>query len=88
VLRQALEVCTSQGFQVAEVNIENERDSGASRAAFGGSLAGPSDRFHPGTVTVTLVVYGKGSVAGLAVRLKEIDGVLSVSAEDVNSAAE
>jgi putative Mg2+ transporter-C (MgtC) family protein len=88
VLRKALEVCTSQGFRVAEVNIESERDAEVSRAAFEDSLAERSDRPRLGSVTVMLVVYGGGSVAELAARLKEISGVLSVSASDVNSTAE
>jgi putative Mg2+ transporter-C (MgtC) family protein len=88
VLRKVLEMCTSQGFRVAEVNIENERDAGASRSAFGDSLAGRSDRFHLGSVTMMLVVYGSGPVAELAARLKEVSGVLSVSAGDVSAAVE
>lgn len=88
VLRQVLEVCTSQGFRVAGVEIENERDAGAFRAASEDSVAGRGDRFRPGSVTVMFVVYGSRSVAELAARLKEISGVLSVSAGDVNVSGE
>jgi putative Mg2+ transporter-C (MgtC) family protein len=88
VLRRALQLCTAQGFQVAEVNIEDERDAEPSGAAFEDSLVDRDDGFHPRTVTVLLTVHGGGSVAELAARLKEIDGVLSVRAGDVNAAAE
>jgi hypothetical protein len=70
------------------VDIENERDTGAPRAAFEDSVAGPSDRLRLGIVTVMLVVYGSRPVTELAARLKEINGVLSVSAGDVNVSGE
>lgn len=38
-----------------------------------------------GTVSVTLAVQGGGSVSGLATRLSEIDGVLTVSSDDTNA---
>jgi putative Mg2+ transporter-C (MgtC) family protein len=38
-----------------------------------------------GTVSVTLAVQGGGSVSGLATRLSEIDGVLTVSTDDTNA---
>jgi putative Mg2+ transporter-C (MgtC) family protein len=58
VLRRALEVCTAQGFQVADVNIENEREVPPSRAVFDNSVVDRDEVVRPGTVTVMLVVYG------------------------------
>lgn len=96
VLRRVLQVCTAQGFGVAEINIEDERDAERSRAALAGHQAGEgdgdrrggADGLHAGTVTVLLTVHGGAPVPGLAAQLKELDGVLAVNAGDVNAAAE
>lgn len=93
VLRRVLQACTAQGFQVAEVNVEKERDDQAG-AVFEDSLLGDRNGFYRGTatrrdtVTVLLTVYGGRSVTELAARLKDIDGVLSVSAGDANASGE
>lgn len=88
VLRRVLQVCTAEGFQVAEVHIEDERDTEASRAVFEDSVVERHGGLHRGTVTVLLTVYGDQSVAELAARLKDIDGVLAVSAGDANAEGE
>jgi putative Mg2+ transporter-C (MgtC) family protein len=88
VLRRVLQACTAQGFQVAEVNVEEEREPEPARAGSGTLLAERGNGLRRGRVTVLLTVYRGGSVAELAARLTELDGVVSVNAGDVNSAAE
>lgn len=73
VLRRALQQCTERGFTVAGVTVERQEE-------------GDVDR--PGRVAVLLEVYGGGSIPELGAELEEIDGVLRVSAGDVNAAAD
>lgn len=87
VLRQVLEVGTSMGFQVARMSTEGPGDEvpgisprGETREAVPG--------LSPATVSVLLAVQGTGSVADLAARLEELDGVLGVQAADVNAPLE
>jgi putative Mg2+ transporter-C (MgtC) family protein len=47
-----------------------------------GEVSIDSEQGRPGIVTVTLVVFGRASAVLLAAQLQELDGVLSVSAED------
>src|SRR5579875_597124 len=87
-LRRALEVCTAQGFQVSEVNIEREETAAPAHAVFEDGILDRGERPRPAAVTVMLVVYGTGSVAELAARIQEIDGVISVNAGDANASGE
>jgi putative Mg2+ transporter-C (MgtC) family protein len=52
---------------------------------FGVSELETGERPRPGVVSVVLVVYGRGPAAQLAASLEELDGVLSVSAEDTDT---
>jgi putative Mg2+ transporter-C (MgtC) family protein len=87
-LRRVLQVCTAQGFQVAEVNVENEQRPEPVTVGADGSLSPRDNGLRRGAVTVLLTVYGGRSVAELAAQLTEVDGVLSVNAGDVNATAE
>jgi putative Mg2+ transporter-C (MgtC) family protein len=69
VLRRAPEICTKQRFRVAQVSIVGNR------LALG--AVAPAE---PGVVAVELELYGSSSVADLAARLTELDGVLAVRA--------
>lgn len=69
VLRKVLAVCTAGDFKVADVKVN--RASG-------------EEEEQSGRVSLALEVLGRGSVARLAAELDEIDGVLGVSAGDVN----
>jgi putative Mg2+ transporter-C (MgtC) family protein len=68
ILRRILATATQRDFKVADVDVRHH-DEGAD--------------VPPGAVTVSLEVQGKGSLAGLAEALDEIDGVLSVKAGEV-----
>ncbi|MHB1584082.1 MAG: MgtC/SapB family protein [Acidimicrobiales bacterium] len=72
VLRRVLEAATDLGFSVARVGTEP-------RAHGGGS---------GGAVTVSLEVRGRGSVQQPAAALAGLDGVLGVSADDVNRSSD
>jgi putative Mg2+ transporter-C (MgtC) family protein len=87
ILRDILVVCTRQDFAVSRVRVEREPspegdsdDAGEMMVSDLTAMPSPSK----GTVTVALEVQGTRSVAKLAARLADIDGVVSVNAEDVN----
>src|SRR5271170_5744852 len=99
VLREVLAICTQYEFSVSRVQVERApaRDPGQSGAQAGkGRATGWED--HPaeaeqapsaaeptkGIVTLLVEVRGARSVAKLAARLSEIDGVTSVQAGDAN----
>jgi hypothetical protein len=63
--------CTQHNLAVSRLQVEEESPT---------SVEGASDR----TVTVALEIQGTGSVAKLASKLVDIDGVVSVNAGDVN----
>jgi putative Mg2+ transporter-C (MgtC) family protein len=69
ILRQVLETATSLDFKVADVNVDRHERL-------------PDQNLN--AVHVALEIHGAGSVASLAGRLGEIDGVISVAAGDVN----
>lgn len=73
VLRRVLSTCTGRGFVVAEVATEPVPE-----------MAGNG---HP-TAAVTLQVQGRGSVSELGVAIGELDGVIQVSAGDVNETSD
>jgi len=72
VLREVLIRCTQHNFAVSRLEVEKE-DSPMS----------PEDSAKR-TVTVALEVQGTGSVSKLASKLADIDGLVSVTAGDVN----
>jgi putative Mg2+ transporter-C (MgtC) family protein len=79
ILREVLVVCTQQDFAISRVRIERE-SSVDSRDA-----DGPKEGTEPKrVVTVALEVQGTRSVAKLAAKLAEINGVVSVNAGDAN----
>lgn len=69
VLRKVLATCTARDFKVADVKVNRS--------------GGDSDE-GGGRVSLALEVLGRGSVAGLAAELDDIEGVSGVSAGDVN----
>jgi putative Mg2+ transporter-C (MgtC) family protein len=91
VLREVLECCTGSEFAVSRVQVERDpaQEIGAARgigqdvstpeAAVGGNWTAPK-----GIVTMRVEVRGAKSVARLAERLSEIDGVTSVQVADGN----
>jgi putative Mg2+ transporter-C (MgtC) family protein len=79
ILREVLVVCTQHDFAISRVRIERE-SSADSRDA-----GGPTEEPEPKrVVTVALEVQGTRSVAKLAAKLAEINGVVSVNAGDAN----
>lgn len=80
ILRDVLVACTQHDFAVSGLRVERESTLDDRRAA-GDSL----DRDAAiRTVTVTLEIQGIRSVAKLAAKLAEINGVVAVKAGDVN----
>jgi putative Mg2+ transporter-C (MgtC) family protein len=68
ILREALALCTSSGFTVADIGVKRlSADEPDARA-----------------VAVELELHGTGSLAELASELEAVDGVLSVSGADSN----
>ncbi|WP_214416201.1 MgtC/SapB family protein [Sphaerisporangium fuscum] len=68
VLRLVLAECTSRGFSVSELSVDQR-----------------AERRDPATVSLWLSVQGTGSVSQLSAALTEIDGVLGVLVEDIDS---
>jgi putative Mg2+ transporter-C (MgtC) family protein len=89
VLRRVLEICTSQHFRIGELSITGERSDGheappqlvGQPVMAGGVLAGQGEHPRRAMVSVLLVLHGRGSIADLAARLQELDGVLTVHAD-------
>jgi putative Mg2+ transporter-C (MgtC) family protein len=79
-LRRVLEICTSQRFRVGEVSISSD-DSDGFREGSGRPRGGATSRTDR-IVSVVLALNGRGSMADLAARLQEIDGVRAVRAAD------
>lgn len=69
ILRKVLATCTADDFKVADVKVNRPTGDGEEQG---------------GRVSLSLEVLGRGSVARLAAELDDIDGVLGVSAGDVN----
>jgi putative Mg2+ transporter-C (MgtC) family protein len=96
VLRAVLACCTGSEFAVSRVQVERDPAHGIGAAgasgediltpeeAVGGNWAPPPK----GIVTLRVEVRGAKSVARLAERLSEIDGVTSVQIGDANFATE
>jgi putative Mg2+ transporter-C (MgtC) family protein len=91
VLREVLACCTRNEFAVSRLQVERDpaQETGAARTgqdalspeeAIGGDWTSPPK----GIVTLRVEVRGAKSVARLAERLSEIDGVTSVNAGDGN----
>jgi putative Mg2+ transporter-C (MgtC) family protein len=74
VLRDLLGICSEHGFAVSDLAVEHT-DNGDGNG-------------HGRAVTVRVDVRGRGSVAELATELDGADGVLKVSAGDVNEAVD
>jgi len=79
ILREVLVVCTQQDFAVSRVRVARE-SSVDSRDADGPA----EDAAKKRVVTVALEIQGTRSVAKLAAKLAEINGVVSVNAGDAN----
>jgi putative Mg2+ transporter-C (MgtC) family protein len=85
ILRDVLVACTQHDFAVSGLRVEREsalddrRDSAGSAESSGAAIP---------TVTVALEIQGVRSVAKLAAKLSEIDGVVSVKAGDVNATSD
>jgi putative Mg2+ transporter-C (MgtC) family protein len=79
VLRRALSVCTSRGFAVRQLTTAApEEDRGRPDDAPPG----------PRRVAVLLTVEGRGTATDLAAWLADVDGVLAVTAGDVDEEAD
>jgi putative Mg2+ transporter-C (MgtC) family protein len=86
ILRDVLVVCTQHDFAVSRVRVE--RESSADRQGVNGSAeqteATSTQATQKRVVTVNMEIQGTRSVAKLAAKLAEINGVVSVNAGDVN----
>jgi putative Mg2+ transporter-C (MgtC) family protein len=79
ILREVLVVCTQQDFAISRVRIERESSPDPQNGER------PAEDGEPKrVVTVALEVQGTRSVAKLAAKLAEINGVVSVNAGDAN----
>jgi putative Mg2+ transporter-C (MgtC) family protein len=82
ILRRLLQIATDQGFAIDEV------------ATGPNGAIGPPGAERPGAegvgrmVEMTMHVHGKGSVNNLAATLSEVEEVVAVVADDVNSGDE
>lgn len=74
-LREVLVRCTQHNFAISRLQVEKESSANSQDSG---------DR----TVTVALEVQGTGSVAKLAAKLADIEGVVSVHAGDVNEVSD
>jgi putative Mg2+ transporter-C (MgtC) family protein len=86
ILRDILVTCTRQDFAVSRVRVDRVSspvDTEDARELTDEDQITPQSP-SKGIVTVALEVQGTRSVAKLASRLSEIDGVVSVNAADVN----
>jgi putative Mg2+ transporter-C (MgtC) family protein len=104
LLRDILVLCTQHDFAITRVQVEREdgadrdrrgKQSGKSRAKEGADASptpadpsGDSPAGAKGPVTVTLELRGARSIAKLADKLSEIDGVISVNAADAAPSSE
>jgi len=80
-----LVACTQLDFAVSGLRVERESTLGDRRDA-GDAVDGSA--YATRTVTVTLDIQGIRSVAKLAAKLAEINGVVAVKAGDVNVASD
>ena len=71
ILRDALAECAQRGFSISDLSVKHA-DNG-----FGNGR-------HPRHVTVELELRGQASVADLAARLNDLDGIVNVHAGDPN----
>jgi putative Mg2+ transporter-C (MgtC) family protein len=85
ILREVLIVCTQHDFAVSRLQVQRPAPSAdVSAETPDGEPKGEPAATTSGKVSVKLQLQGKGSVAKLAGKLSEIDGVVSVTAGDVN----
>jgi putative Mg2+ transporter-C (MgtC) family protein len=92
-LRAALRTCTARGFVVVEVSVDRavpaDRDPGRDdRRGRANTETEAEARGPDRTVSVTMLLQGRGSVAELTAAISEIPGVLTVSAGDANLATD
>lgn len=85
ILREIMVVCTKQDFAVSRMRVERDTtiESGLEEIS-AATTEEPASTPRKGIVTVALEVQGVRSIAKLAARLAEIDGVVAVNASDVN----
>lgn len=95
VLREVLASCTRSEFSVSRVQVERDPSHEADEALAGQETLSAEERMSgdwppspKGIVTLRVEVRGARSVARLAARLSEIDGVTSVHAGDANVASD
>ena len=79
VLRRALAECTSRGFAVRELVTATPDEERGRRDGEDGGVR---------RVSVRLTVEGRGTATDLAAWLADVDGVLSVTAGDVDEESE
>ena len=85
ILREIMVICTKQDFAISRVRVEREQSiEGELEQRTDLPTADAAPKLNKGIVTVALEVQGTRSVAKLAERLAEIDGVVAVNATDVN----
>jgi putative Mg2+ transporter-C (MgtC) family protein len=89
VLREILACCTGSEFAVSRVQVERDpADAVGEDILTPEEAAGSNAAAQKGIVTLRVEVRGAKSVARLAERLSEIDGVTSVQIGDANFASD
>ncbi len=84
VLREALMVCTAQGYTVSDLAVVRADDADESRSRDQRRDRSEAGAARPSTVQVTMTVHGSGEPVELVSALTELDGVVAVSAGDLD----
>src|SRR5438270_4400181 len=76
VLREALEECSSRGFSIADLSIDNDGNGNGNGRGRGNGTGNGNGRRGQSQVTVNVELRGQGSTTRLASDLHELAGVL------------
>jgi putative Mg2+ transporter-C (MgtC) family protein len=84
VLREALMVCSAHGFTVGDLAVVRGETSTSRADATSAADRSDATATRPGTVQVTMTVQGGGEVPTLVSALTDVDGIVAVSAGDLD----
>jgi len=84
VLREALMVCSAHGFTVGDLAVVRGDDVDESRGRDQRRDRSEATATRPATVQVTMTVQGGGEVPTLVSALTDVDGIVAVSAGDLD----
>jgi putative Mg2+ transporter-C (MgtC) family protein len=84
VLREALTVCTARGFTVSDLAVTRGADLDESRGRDQRRDRTEAGTTRPATVQVAMTVQGSGEITELVSALSDLEGVVGVSAGDLD----